>query len=104
MIQTKLQIEIQKYLEGKKGAEDVDIYRNKWRYVVAAIWYDELKNMDNLKLTNILKMFRDGFLSDPEQIRRLWQKAQEKNPELRGSEWYLRQKKAGRIRKTIHNL
>lgn len=64
---------------------------------VAYIWRKEVKAMgkDLNEITGLelLKMFCRGELSDPENIRRNWQKIQQENEHLRGSQYAARHNK-----------
>lgn len=73
--------------------------------LIAVYWYNEIAG-DVGKMTGIqvLQKISEGKLSKAESIRRVRQKLQEQNPELRGEMWFKSQGLASEIKKEIHNL
>ena len=73
--------------------------------LIATIWKYELCNngMDpNILITsNFLHLYADGKLTNSESIRRVRQKIQEENPDLRGTVNEARQKEGESVRKEI---
>ena len=73
--------------------------------LIATIWKQDLYNMalnpDGIAATNFLFFYADGQLSNAETIRRVRQKLQEENPDLRGTVNEARQKEGEEVRKQI---
>ena len=72
--------------------------------LIATIWKQDLRNMGiNLDIAtyNFLQLYALGELSNSETIRRVRQKIQEENPELRGTVDGLRKEQAESVRKEI---
>ena len=69
--------------------------------LIANIWYNEVDCTD-ISASTFLKFFSDGILTSPESIRRMRQKLQEENEELRGKNYKLRHKEKDTIRKNIN--
>jgi len=77
-----------------------DHLRDNDQALIANIWWRELTTMgkDKANAFEVLKIFSQGKLSNPESIRRSRQKIQEENPELRGDSYYARHKEEKRFR------
>ena len=73
--------------------------------LIATIWKHDLFNQGSPSLTitayDFLKFYSEGKLTNAETIRRVRQKLQEENPELRGTVNEARQKEGEEVRKTI---
>jgi hypothetical protein len=72
--------------------------------LIATIWKQDLKNMGiNLDIAtyNFLQLYALGELTNAETIRRVRQKIQEENPELRGTVDNLRKEQGEEVRKNI---
>jgi hypothetical protein len=59
--------------------------RDSDNLLIARIWYEEVS--EELTLTEFLKSFSIGKYTSPESVRRVRQKIQELNPELRGTSY-----------------
>ena len=73
--------------------------------LIATIWKQDLFNLDlNPKFElafTFLALYADGKLTNSETIRRVRQKIQEENPELRGTVDDLRKEQGEEVRKEI---
>src|SRR6187549_1686175 len=73
--------------------------------LIANIWYKDLVDMGlkpaSITAMNFLFFYGDKQLTNAETIRRVRQKIQEENPELRGTVNEARQKEGEEVRKTI---
>ncbi len=71
--------------------------RDDKNLTIVAIWQQDLKKqkIDPKSITgwDMMGIFRQGMLSDPENVRRAWQKTQELNENLRGSAYNIRHNK-----------
>lgn len=73
--------------------------------LIATFWFQELRDKINfMKGFDFLKHFADGNLTNPETIRRIRQKLQEKNPALRGEKYNNRKSAGDDFRKNINDL
>lgn len=63
--------------------------------LIASIWYNDAGMADNndMPAIDLLNMFADGKLTNPETIRRSRQQLQEQNPGLRGESYTERKTK-----------
>jgi hypothetical protein len=59
--------------------------RDSDNLLIARIWYEEVS--ETLPIVEFLKKFSTGSYTSPESIRRVRQKTQELNPELRGKSY-----------------
>lgn len=79
--------------------------RNNDNKLIANIWNQDLLKMGHnnatLSASNFLALYATGQLSNAETIRRVRQKIQEENPELRGTAYSERQKQGEEVRKEI---
>ena len=73
--------------------------------LIATIWkYDLLQQclpIENITAYNFLELYSKEKLTNAETIRRVRQKIQEENPDLRGTVNELRQKEGEEVRKNI---
>jgi len=68
--------------------------RDDKNMTVVAIWQDDLKgNERNISAYSFMERLVQGKVSDPENIRRNWQKLQQTHPELRGKKYIERHSK-----------
>jgi hypothetical protein len=74
--------------------------------LIANIWAKKigLDSFYKMSARDLLQMFVDGDLPQPETIRRTRQKVQEHNPFLRGASYSDRKERAGKITKGIKNV
>jgi len=79
--------------------------RNSDNKLIATIWQSDLIKMGLVSMDitayEFLKLYSFEELSNAETIRRVRQKIQEENPELRGTVNEARQKEGEAVRKTI---
>jgi hypothetical protein len=57
---------------------------------MANIWYHEAGILDITTMYGFLEAYSKGYLTNGESVRRIRQKLQEVNPELRGDKYSLR--------------
>jgi hypothetical protein len=73
--------------------------------LIANIWSQDLRKMGLISVDitafNFLYRYSEGNLTNAETIRRVRQKIQEENPDLRGTVNEARQKEGEEVRKTI---
>jgi hypothetical protein len=73
--------------------------------LIANIWAQDLKKMGlgsvDTRAFYFLSLYADGLLTNAETIRRVRQKIQEENPELRGTVNDLRREQGESVRKEI---
>lgn len=68
--------------------------RDDKNMTVVAIWRDDLNgNEKNISGWDLMKLMIEGRVSDPENIRRNWQRLQADFPELRGKNYEKRHAK-----------
>jgi len=73
--------------------------------LIASIWYNESEqSLHNITAHQFLKNFCAGYHSSPESIRRIRQKIQEQEVELRGKSYKERKEKSLTIKKQIKTL
>tara|TARA_R110000744_G_scaffold134922_1_gene244198 strand:- start:5221 stop:5535 length:315 start_codon:yes stop_codon:yes gene_type:complete len=76
--------------------------------LLASVWYEQIKKSGSLPGDlsgyEILKMVADKQLANSESIRRIRQKLQEINPELRGEIYYERHKEKKRVEIELRNF
>ena len=74
--------------------------RDNDQALIANIWWRELVLLGKDRTTafDVLKLFSEGKLTNPESIRRSRQKIQEEQPALRGDSYYARHKEEKRFR------
>ena len=63
--------------------------------LAANIWYNHIKNVNEIDAITLLSRFAEGKLPSYESISRCRRKIQEEKPELRGKKWekrHIRQK------------
>ena len=78
--------------------------RNSDSKLTATIWQQDLLNKGlggYMTSREFLSFYADGILSNAETIRRVRQKLQEENPELKGTVNEARQKEGEAVRKEI---
>jgi len=78
--------------------------RNSDNRLIATIWKQDILHSRNLFLTSaneFLSLYADGKLTNAETIRRVRQKIQEENPDLRGTVNEARQEQGEEVRKQI---
>lgn len=80
--------------------------RDNYNKILANIWYIDLVNagydvekIDGAYFLTIVAS--GGTLTNPESIRRNWQKLQQDNPELRGETWEKRQGKQSKVKEEL---
>lgn len=86
-------------------------YRNDDEKLVARYWWDELNinkeviqvGIKSLDAIGLLRMYSEGKLTSADIITRARRKAQEKNPELRGSKWKKRHDEEKLVRDEIND-
>jgi len=89
----------------------VDKYKDNDKDLVTRYWWDEIKELcENLglnplllKYTDFNKFYRDGKITESDIITRARRKAQEENPELRGSKWKERHDEEKLVRDEIND-
>ena len=72
--------------------------------LTANIWYNYIKNIDELTAREIMTSFAEGNLPSYESISRCRRKIQEEKPELRGKKWIKRHAKQKDIKNEIKEL
>ena len=77
--------------------------RDNDQALIANIWWRELVTQGKDKSTafEMLKVFSEGKLSNPESIRRARQKIQEEQPELRGESYRARHREQDNIKEQL---
>jgi hypothetical protein len=79
--------------------------RDKDNRLIATIWKFDLFKMgltaDDITGKQFMSFYAEGKLTNAETIRRVRQKIQEENPELRGTAYSERQKQAEEVKKQI---
>jgi hypothetical protein len=78
--------------------------RNSDNKLIATIWKRDLLNLNldpNMTAISFLYIYSKGQLTNAETIRRVRQKIQEENPDLRGTAYGERQKQGEEVRKEI---
>jgi len=79
--------------------------RNSDNKLIATIWKQDILNLGftskGITANDFLKMYATDQVSNAETIRRVRQKIQEENPQLRGTVNDLRQEQAEEVRKEI---
>lgn len=71
--------------------------------LIATIWWNEIKKAgtDPSPYKPLLDMFAQGKLSNPESIRRVRQKLQENESELRGNMYSIRHKEQEKVKSEL---
>jgi len=75
--------------------------------LIATYWMKEAGSkdaLDSITATQFLMNFVSGAYTNPESIRRVRQKIQEDNEQLRGKSYHKRQKLESNVRSEIRNL
>lgn len=73
--------------------------------LISSIWYNESENnLNDITAYQFLQNFCAGYYSSPESIRRIRQKIQEQEIELRGKSYKERKEKSLTIKKQIKTL
>lgn len=75
--------------------------------LIATYWMKEAGSkdaLDSMTATQFLMNFVSGAYTNPESIRRVRQKIQEDNEQLRGKSYHKRQKLESNVRSEIRNL
>ncbi|MEY4334563.1 MAG: hypothetical protein RLZZ196_3313 [Bacteroidota bacterium] len=77
--------------------------RDNDQALIANIWWRELVTQGKDKSTafEMLKVFSEGKLSNPESIRRARQKIQEEQPELRGQSYRARHREQDNVKEQL---
>lgn len=77
--------------------------RDNDQALIANIWWRELVTQGKDKSTafEMLKVFSEGKLSNPESIRRSRQKIQEEQPELRGQSYRARHREQDNVKEQL---
>jgi hypothetical protein len=77
--------------------------RDNDQALIANIWWRELVTQGKDKSTafEMLKVFSEGKLSNPESIRRSRQKIQEEQPELRGASYRARHREQDNVKEQL---
>jgi hypothetical protein len=77
--------------------------RDNDQALIANIWWRELVTQGKDKSTafEMLKVFSEGKLSNPESIRRARQKIQEEQPELRGQSYRVRHREQDNVKEQL---
>ncbi len=77
--------------------------RDNYQALIANIWWRELVTQGKDKSTafEMLKVFSEGKLSNPESIRRSRQKIQEEQPELRGESYRARHREQDNVKEQL---
>jgi hypothetical protein len=77
--------------------------RDNDQALIANIWWRELVTQGKDKSTafELLKVFSEGKLSNPESIRRSRQKIQEEQPELRGESYRARHREQDNVKEQL---
>lgn len=86
-------------------------YRNDDEKLVARYWWDELNinkeviqvGIKSLDAIGLIRMYSEGKLTSADIITRARRKAQEENPELRGSKWKKRHEEEKLVRDEIND-
>jgi len=102
-----MQVEIKNNKERvKRYLTDYPETRDNYNKLIANIWYHDLKNsghspdiIDGLEMLRIIA--KGDILTNPESIRRNWQKLQQDYPELRGKTWEKRQGKQSEVKSDL---
>ena len=72
--------------------------------LAANIWYNNIKNVDEIDAITLLSRFAEGKLPSYESISRCRRKIQEEKPELRGKKWAKRHSKQKIIKEQIKEI
>ena len=77
--------------------------RDNDQALIANIWWRELvtRGKDKSTAFEVLKIFSEGKLSNPESIRRSRQKIQEEQPELRGISYRARHREQDNVKEQL---
>lgn len=88
-----------------KLLREQDNYKDNDEALVVRYWWDELpKDLRyTIRVADFLKMYRDGKLTSADIITRARRKAQEENPELRGTKWKMRHNEEELVREEIND-
>ena len=68
--------------------------------LIANIWYNEMDGKQ-VSAFDFLSQFSRGEYSNPESIRRVRQKLQEENPDLRGENYQARQSEQKKVKSEL---
>ena len=90
----------------KKYLIDYPEIRDDYQRLLANIWYHDLQDAgyhpDMVNGKTVLNIIAKGkILTNPESVRRNWQKLQQDHPELRGKTWEKRQGKQSEIKSDL---
>ena len=73
--------------------------------LLATFWHNEMNKMaSGMTGLDVLRNIAEGKLTKPESIRRVRQKIQEENPELRGEVWLEKKLISEQVRLQIKDL
>jgi len=78
--------------------------RDSDKRLAANIWYNNIKNVDEIDAITLLSQFAEGRLPSYESISRCRRKIQEEKPELRGKKWAKRHSKQKIIKEQIKEI
>lgn len=66
--------------------------------LIAFVWADEIDDLSKMSATTLLELLGNGKLTNPESIRRVRQKLQAENPDLRGDIYWGRQTEQKKVK------
>ena len=72
--------------------------------LAANIWYNNIKNVDEIDAITLLSRFAEGKLPSYESISRCRRKIQEEKPDLRGKKWAKRHSKQQLVKDEIKEI
>ena len=72
--------------------------------LTANIWYNHIKNIEELNAVSLLSRFAEGNLPSYESISRCRRKVQEEKPKLRGRKWEKRHAKQKVIKTEVKEM
>ena len=72
--------------------------------LIANIWYNNIKNVDEIDAITLLSRFAEGKLPSYESISRCRRKIQEEKPDLRGKKWAKRHSKQQLVKDEIKEI
>jgi len=72
--------------------------------LAANIWYNNIKNVDEIDAITLLSRFAEGKLPSYQSISRCRRKIQEEKPHLRGKKWAKRHSKQQLVKDEIKEI
>ena len=72
--------------------------------LIANIWYNHTKNVDEIDAITLLSRFAEGKLPSYQSISRCRRKIQEEKPDLRGKKWAKRHSKQQLVKDEIKEI